>query len=210
MPTTMRKVAIVDYGVGNLDSVRRAVDECGGRPMIVDRADGLRSADRIILPGVGAFATGMANLQARELDEALREEVLGNGVPFLGLCLGMQLLATSGWEGGTETKGLQWIEGEVRRLTSTDPAVRIPHVGWNEVHFVRSSALFRDVPEGRDFYFAHSYHVSCAHSRDIVAETPYSGRFVSAVARNNIYGVQFHPEKSQRLGFRVIHNFVEL
>jgi imidazole glycerol-phosphate synthase subunit HisH len=210
MPATMRKVAIVDYGVGNLDSVRRAVEECGGRPMIVDRADGLRSAERIILPGVGAFATGMANLQARELDEALREEVLGNGVLFLGLCLGMQLLATSGWEGGTETKGLQWIEGEVRRLTSTDPAVRIPHVGWNEVHFVRPSALFRDVPEGRDFYFAHSYHVICAHSRDIVAETPYGGRFVSAVAKNNIYGVQFHPEKSQRLGFRVIRNFVEL
>ena len=210
MPAAVRNVAIVDYGVGNLDSVRRAVEECGGRPMLVDRAEGLRSADRIILPGVGAFASGMANLQERGLDEALREEVLGNGVLFLGLCLGMQLLATSGWEGGTETKGLQWIEGEVRRLTPPDPAVRIPHVGWNEVRFVRPSALFREVPEGRDFYFVHSYHMVCANPRDIVAETPYGSPFVSAVAKNNIYGVQFHPEKSQRVGFKVIRNFVEL
>jgi glutamine amidotransferase len=210
MPVAMRNVAIIDYGVGNLDSVRRAVEECGGRPMLVDRAEGLRRADRIILPGVGAFASGMANLQERGLDAALREEVLGNGVLFLGLCLGMQLLATSGWEGGTETKGLQWIEGEVRRLTPADPSVRIPHVGWNEVHFVRPSALFREVPEGRDFYFVHSYHLICANPRDIVAETPYGSSFVSAVAKNNVYGVQFHPEKSQRVGFRVMRNFVEL
>jgi glutamine amidotransferase len=210
MPVAMRNVAIIDYGVGNLDSVRRAVEECGGRPMLVDRAEGLRRADRIILPGVGAFASGMANLQERGLDAALREEVLGNGVLFLGLCLGMQLLATSGWEGGTETKGLQWIEGEVRRLTPADPSVRIPHVGWNEVHFLRPSALFREVPEGRDFYFVHSYHLICANPRDIVAETPYGSSFVSAVAKNNVYGVQFHPEKSQRVGFRVMRNFVEL
>jgi len=210
MPAAVRNVAIVDYGVGNLDSVRRAIEECGGRPMLVDRAEGLRSADRIILPGVGAFATGMANLQERGLDEALREEVLGNGVLILGLCLGMQLLATSGWEGGTETKGLQWIEGEVRRLAPPDPAARVPHVGWNEVRFVRPSALFREVPEGRDFYFVHSYHMVCANPRDIVAETPYGSPFVSAVAKNNIYGVQFHPEKSQRVGFKVIRNFVEL
>lgn len=210
MPVAMRNVAIIDYGVGNLDSVRRAVEECGGRPMLVDRAEGLRRADRIILPGVGAFASGMANLQERGLDAALREEVLGNGVLFLGLCLGMQLLATSGWEGGTETKGLQWIEGEVRRLTPADPSVRIPHVGWNEVHFLRPSALFREVPEGRDFYFVHSYHLICANPRDIVAETPYGSSFVSAVAKNNVYGVQFHPEKSQRVGFKVIRNFVEL
>jgi glutamine amidotransferase len=210
MPAAVRNVAIVDYGVGNLDSVRRAIEECGGRPMLVDRAEGLRSADRIILPGVGAFASGMANLQERGLDEALREEVLGNGVLFLGLCLGMQLLATSGWEGGTETKGLQWIEGEVRRLAPPDPAARVPHVGWNEVRFVRPSALFREVPEGRDFYFVHSYHMVCANPRDIVAETPYGSPFVSAIAKNNIYGVQFHPEKSQRVGFKVIRNFVEL
>jgi glutamine amidotransferase len=210
MPAAMRSVAIVDYGVGNLDSVRRAVEECGGRPMLAARPEGLRSADRIILPGVGAFASGMANLQERGLDEALREEVLGNGVLFLGLCLGMQLLATSGWEGGTETKGLQWIEGEVRRLAPPDPTARVPHVGWNEVRFVRPSALFREVPEGRDFYFVHSYHMVCANPRDIVAETPYGSPFVSAVAKNNIYGVQFHPEKSQRVGFKVIRNFVEL
>jgi glutamine amidotransferase len=122
----------------------------------------------------------------------------------------MQLLATSGWEGGTETKGLQWIEGEVRRLAPPDPGARVPHVGWNEVRVVRPSALFREVPEGRDFYFVHSYHMVCANPRDIVAETPYGSPFVSAVAKNNIYGVQFHPEKSQRVGFKVIRNFVEL
>lgn len=206
----MRKVAIVDYGAGNLDSVRRAVEECGGSSVIARSGEELRNADRIILPGVGAFATGMSNLQQQQLDEALREEVLGNGVLFLGICLGMQLLATSGWEGGTEIKGLQWIEGEVRRLAPTEPGVRVPHVGWNEVHFTRVSPLFREVPSGKDFYFVHSYHMVCSNPRDVVGETPYGGRFVSAIARNNIFGVQFHPEKSQRVGFRVIRNFVEL
>jgi imidazole glycerol-phosphate synthase subunit HisH len=206
----MRKVVIVDYGVGNLDSVRRAVEQCGGDPLVARNAEELRKADRIILPGVGAFATGMANLQNRGLDDALREEVLGNGILFLGVCLGMQLLATSGWEGGAQTKGLQWIEGEVRRLAPDEPRVRVPHVGWNEVHLVQSSHLFDGVPSGKDFYFVHSYHLVCTNPRDVIAETPYCGRFVSAVARNNIYGVQFHPEKSQRAGFRVIRNFVAL
>jgi glutamine amidotransferase len=210
MPAAVRNVAIVDYGVGNLDSVRRAVEECGGRPMLVDRAEGLRSADRIILArrrGVRerhGESPGAGPRRGASRGGARQRRALPGALPWHAA------LATSGWEGGTETKGLQWIEGEVRRLTPPDPAVRIPHVGWNEVRFVRPSALFREVPEGRDFYFVHSYHMVCANPRDIVAETPYGSPFVSAVAKNNIYGVQFHPEKSQRVGFKVIRNFVEL
>lgn len=205
----MKKVAVVDYGMGNLDSVTRAVEECGGNPVITNKARDLEVANHIILPGVGAFATGMRNIHERGLGELLAAQVIEKGIPFLGICLGMQLLATKGWE-GEETSGLGWIEGEVKRLQPDDQDVRIPHVGWNEVIFTQSSPLFRDIPSGKDYYFVHSYRLFCRHERDVIARTPYCGGFVSAVGRDNVFGVQFHPEKSQRLGFQVIRNFLAL
>ncbi len=206
---SMKKVAIVDYGMGNLGSVARTAEECGGSPVITNRAHDLEVANYIVLPGVGAFAIGMRNIRERGLDELLTAQVIGKGIPFLGICLGMQLLATKGWE-GEETNGLGWIEGEVKRLQPDGQNVRIPHVGWNEVIFTQASPLFSGILSGKDYYFVHSYHLLCGNERDVIARTPYCGGFVSAVGRDNIFGVQFHPEKSQRLGFQVIRNFLAL
>lgn len=205
----MKRVAIVDYGMGNLDSVARAVEECGGSPLVTEKPGDLKIANYIILPGVGAFAMGMQNIREQQLDEGLTEQVIGKGIPFLGICLGMQLLATKGWEGG-ETVGLGWIEGEVKRLRPDGQNDRIPHIGWNEVIVTQPCPLFEGIPSGRDFYFVHSYHMSCRREHDVIARTPYCGSFVSAVRRDHIFGVQFHPEKSQRLGFQVLRNFLML
>lgn len=204
----MSRVAIVDYGMGNLDSVARAVEECGGVSVVTDRAEELRSADRVILPGVGAFPDGMRNLRARGMDAALQEQA-ERGMPILGICLGMQLLATEGWE-GSHTAGLGLIPGSVKKLASNGAAIRIPHVGWNEVDLVRPSPLFDGVASGRDFYFVHSYALVCDRADDVLARTTYGARFVSAVECRNVQGVQFHPEKSQKRGFQLLRNFLAM
>jgi imidazole glycerol-phosphate synthase subunit HisH len=205
----MKKVAIVDYGLCNLDSIARAVEECGGNSIITDRESDLKTAAYLILPGVGAFSSGMHNLRQLGLDEVLTEQVITKQIPFLGICLGMQLIAAKGYEGG-ETLGLGWVKGEVRRLEATAAKERIPHVGWNEVFFSKDTLLFKNIPSGKDFYFVHSYHLSCEHEEESLAYTPYCGGFSSAVGRDLIFGVQFHPEKSQRLGFQVLRNFLSL
>lgn len=205
----MKTVAIVDYGMCNLDSVRRAVEECGGTPIVTDRAEDLETATHIILPGVGSFRDGMQNLRQRSLDVILREQVVGRQIPFLGICLGMQMLAAKGWEGG-ETDGLGWIDGEVRKLEPAGEDRRIPHIGWNEVAVVGNPPLFDGIGSAKDFYFAHSYHLSCRNEHDVLARTSYCGGFVSAVSRGQIFGVQFHPEKSQRVGFRLLRNFLSV
>jgi len=201
--------AIIDYGMGNLDSVARAVEVCGGTPAVTRSKDDIGSATHIILPGVGSFSDGMSNMHALSLPEMLKEQVFEKGIPFLGICLGMQLLAANGFEGG-KTKGLGWLDGEVIRLEPDSKETRIPHIGWNEVIFTGPNPLFGGIPSGKDFYFVHSYHLVCKKSEDIAATTPYCGGFISAVRRENIYGVQFHPEKSQRLGLQVLRNFLEV
>ena len=205
----MKRVAIVDYGMCNLDSVRRAFEECSSSPFVTDEPADLADADLIVLPGVGAFPDAMANLRERALDKALDDEVLGNRVPFLGICLGMQLLATTGHEGG-ETAGLGWIDADVCRLRPTSEDTRVPHVGWNEVVPARETPLFDGMPRASDFYFVHSYHVECHDDTDVAATTPYCGGFVSAIQRDNIFAVQFHPEKSQERGFEVLRRFLAL
>lgn len=205
----MKRVAIVDYGMCNLDSVARAVEECGGIAAVTGQRSEIERADMIILPGVGAFPEAMRNMKNRALDLILQEQVMGRKTPFLGICLGMQMLAETGFE-MEPTPGLGWIAGEVRRLELSDEDSRIPHVGWNEVVFTRGSALFRGVASGRDFYFVHSYGLRPRDGGDIVGETPYGKGFVSAVERGHIFGVQFHPEKSQRAGFQVLRNFLSL
>jgi imidazole glycerol-phosphate synthase subunit HisH len=206
----MRSVAIVDYGLCNLDSVARAVEECGGISRVTDDPKVLTEASHIILPGVGSFADAMGELRLRKLDGVLAKLVRDHKVPFLGICLGMQLMASKGQEGG-ETAGLCLIDGEVRRLEPDTQLTRIPHVGWNEVTAARESPLFRGIAERKDFYFVHSYHFVCHHEENVLARTPYCGRFVSAVcAGTNIFGVQFHPEKSQKPGFQLLRNFISL
>jgi len=201
-------VAIVDTGLCNLDSIARAIEDCGGNPLVTDDPRDLERVSHIILPGVGAFPEAMAQLRNRGLDVALSEQVIGREIPFLGVCLGMQLMATRGTE-VRETAGLGWIDGEVGLLEAR-PGERIPHIGWNEVEPTAGSPLFRGIAPGRDFYFVHSYVLRPTQDEDVASVTPYGGGFASAVNRGNIYGVQFHPEKSQQAGFAVLRNFLAL
>lgn len=204
---TPNRVAIIDSGLSNVDSVRRAVEECGGTAMVATAPGTLREADRIILPGVGAFGHAMERLRASGLMEELQEAVIGEGAPFLGICLGMHLTAQLGTEGG-DSPGLGWVAAKVERLVPTGPDRRVPHVGWNEVHPEPGALLFQGIAPGTDFYFVHSYHVACQEEGDVAAVTPYCGGFTSAIAREHIFGVQFHPEKSQKAGFKVLTNFL--
>jgi glutamine amidotransferase len=205
----VKSVAIVDYGMCNLDSVRRAVEECGAEGLVTEEGRALRSASHIILPGVGSFRDAMFQLRQRNLDGLLRE-LVQSGAPFLGICLGMQLMASRGEEGG-QTAGLGIVPGAVKRLESDDPQTRIPHVGWNEVSMARENTLFEGIPLGRDFYFVHSYHFVCEEPTHVLARTPYCGGFVSAISSGpSVFGVQFHPEKSQRAGFQLLRNFIAI
>jgi glutamine amidotransferase len=202
-----QRVAIVDYHLCNVDSVKRAFETLGASAFITDVPGDLAEADRIVLPGVGAFPDAMRKLHERGLDDALAVNVLEEGAPFLGVCLGMQLLAGIGQE-VSETKGLGWLDASIGRLEATDADPRIPHVGWNEVDPVRASPLFDGIPPGADFYFVHSFHMTCADAADVLATTPYCGGFTSVVQREHIFGVQFHPEKSQQWGLRLLKNFL--
>ena len=186
--TQSPSVAIIDYGMGNLDSVRRAVEECGGNAFIAHDPADVKGASHLILPGVGAFAAGMHNLRSGGWEAPLRELVLEQKVPCLGICLGMQLLATNGTEGGTNV-GLGWIEGEVRLFEPSDPTERVPHVGWNQVEHNGAEPLLAHIPSGTDFYFVHSYYFQCHRPEESVATTPYAGGFTSVVHRDNLWGV---------------------
>ncbi|MGE5403939.1 MAG: imidazole glycerol phosphate synthase subunit HisH [Candidatus Saccharibacteria bacterium] len=202
------KVLIIDYGAGNLGSVRRAVIECGADAYISDDAKEMKNAVRVILPGVGAFSEVMARLREHGWVDTIREEINKYQIPFLGICLGMQLLAQSGCEGG-QTEGLGLIPGQVIPLVP-EPGEKIPHVGWNEVYKANSCSIFDNIPDGTDYYFVHSYHFQAEHCEDIIAKTPYGGGFVSAVRNGSVIGVQFHPEKSQRPGFQLLRNFLKI
>jgi len=201
------RVAIVDHGQSNLNSIARAIEECGGTPFVTDDPVQLRRTNRIVLPGVGAFPAAMAKLRSKGLVEALREEVAQRPVPLLGICLGMQLLAEQSSEGG-EHPGIGLIPGRVIKFTP--PAdERIPHMGWNEVRPVSDSFLFRGIAPSTDFYFVHSYFLDCPEP-NTVARTPYCGEFASAAASGSVMAVQFHPEKSQRAGFQLLRNFLAI
>ncbi|MCK5233150.1 MAG: imidazole glycerol phosphate synthase subunit HisH [Desulfobulbaceae bacterium] len=204
----MSEIAIIDYGMCNLDSVARAVEKCGGLPVVTGEPDVVGQASAIILPGVGSFCDAMRELEERSLVKAIREQVKGYSIPFLGICLGMQLMATTGHEGGV-TRGIDLIPGEVVRLKSQLHQERIPHVGWNEVEQAGDSCLFSDISDMTDFYFVHSYRFVCA-SEYVLASTPYCGGLVSAVGVDRCFGVQFHPEKSLAPGQKMLTNFLEL
>lgn len=200
-------VAIVDYGLCNLDSIRRALEECGANAFITDDPKAVATANRCVLPGVGAFAKAMENLRSTGLDDAVREHALEAQRPFLGVCLGMHLMGGTGEEGRIET-GLNLIPSRIVRLQPSESLERVPHIGWNVVDPVLDCPLLDGIPANTDFYFVHSYHMRCETESDIVATTPYCGRFVSVIQRDNIVGTQFHPEKSQAAGFRLLENFL--
>lgn len=208
----MQRVALIDYGSGNLRSAEKAlVRAADGRADIVVTGDPgqVAKADRIVLPGVGAFAACMGALQARPgLIEAMTEAVRTKGAPFLGVCVGMQLMAARGLEFG-ETLGLDWIGGEVRRLAPADPAAKVPHMGWNALTGVSEGPLFAGLEGGRAVYFTHSFAFFPQDEADVAAWVDHGGRFPAAVARGNMAGVQFHPEKSQGSGLNLLANFLE-
>jgi glutamine amidotransferase len=200
-------IAVVDYGSGNITAIANIYGRLNIPTFIARTPDDVRRAERIILPGVGAFDQAMRHLNESGLCDALNESVLGRRVPFLGICVGMQLLARRSEEGALA--GLGWIAADVRRFDDARFTQRahLPHMGWNDIVLARDNALLRDLDADAGFYFLHSYYVACDRQADVLAETDYGGRFHSAVHAENIFGVQFHPEKSHHNGVQVLKNF---
>ena len=204
----MLTVAVVDYGVGNIGSISRALSVCGAKPLLTDREEDFKIVDACILPGVGAFGDAINLLRKKSLDKILEDQLIAYDIPILGVCLGMQLLASKGLENGAQ-EGLGWIPGTVRPFIPQNNE-RIPHVGWNNVEYSSPNRLLQDIPSGEDFYFVHSYHFDTDSEAHSVATTPYCGDFVSVVNNGNVYGTQFHPEKSQAIGLKLLKNFIKL
>ena len=210
-------VALIDYGSGNLHSAAKAFEHaaqeaCLGAAIAVTAdPEAVRRADRVVLPGVGAFADCRRGLEALPgMVEAMTEAVQDNGRPFLGICVGMQLMATRGLEYET-TPGLDWIPGDVAPIAPRDPDLKIPHMGWNTLDAGPAHPLLADIPTGPDglhAYFVHSYALKPANDAHVIARTDYGGPITAVVARDNMAGAQFHPEKSQRLGLRLLANFL--
>lgn len=197
---------IIDYGMGNLRSVERTLAAVGAQSVISGDPDVIVAARRLILPGVGAFGDAMANLRQGGLDGAIIHAV-GKGTPLLGLCLGLQLLFSESEEFGSH-KGLGLVPGRVRRFNM--PGLHVPHIGWNQIEDLRPDPLLVDIPEGSYFYFVHSFFVEPECDADVLSRTEYGVRFCSIGRRNNVWGAQFHPEKSQEAGRRLLRNFLAL
>jgi glutamine amidotransferase len=211
----MQSIALIDYGSGNLRSAEKALQKAAAglaRPaqvLTTDDPERIAAADLVVLPGVGAFAACMAALVARGgVIEAIDAAVKGRGVPFLGICVGLQLLAERGLEFG-ETRGLGWIAGEVRAIAPADPRCKIPHMGWNSLEGPLPPAMFAGLGPAPHMYFTHSFAIVPASDADVVASVDHGGRFAAAVMRGNVAGVQFHPEKSQGAGARLLTNVLE-
>ena len=201
-------ISIVDFGMGNIASVANMVRKVGGNAKITGKREEIMAASKLILPGVGAFDHGVSQLQAIGFFPVIQEIAL-KGVPVLGICLGMQLLSKRSEEGHLD--GLALIDAEFKRFSfDNKSSLRIPHVGWNHVSVVKKNPLIPDDGSEQRFYFTHSYHAVCANEEDVLAKAEYGYRFTAAYSYNNIFGVQFHPEKSHRFGMALIRRFLEL
>lgn len=199
----MSAIVVVDYDMGNVGSIVNMMKKIGHAAELSSDPDVIGRADRLILPGVGSFDAGMANIRARGLVDVLQEKVVNKRTPVLGICLGMQLLGDGSREG--ESAGLGWISAEAIRFSSE--AQRVPHMGWNQVAPVADHWLFAGEPEDMRFYFVHSYHVVCNEPEDQIATASYGASFTAAIGLGHILGVQFHPEKSHRFGMQLLRNF---
>lgn len=205
----MRTVTIVDYGSGNLQSVRRRLSALGANVLISSDPHEVATAERLVLPGVGHFGKAMETLQQNGLDDALSEAVLSRGTPILGICLGMQLMAASSTEG--DAHGLGWLKGHVVRFNVADRLrYKVPHIGWNQVRRTKASALIAGIPDLAEFYFVHSYHYVPEDGAEELLVADYSYPFSCGIEQGNIFGVQFHPEKSHEVGAKLLGNFVRL
>jgi glutamine amidotransferase len=205
---------IVDYASGNLHSAEKsfqriATETGGGKITVSSDPEAMLKADRIVLPGVGAFADCRAGLAAIDgLFEAIQTRVIDQGAPFLGICVGQQMMATRGREHGLDTPGFDWIPGEVVRIAPRDPALKIPHMGWNTLDISQTHPVLEGITTGDHAYFVHSYHLMADDRSHVMARTDHGGPVTAVVGRDNLIGTQFHPEKSQKTGLRLIANFL--
>jgi len=201
-------IGIIDYGLGNLASVAGAVEKLGFEPVVSSDPAVLAAAEKLILPGVGAFGDGMRNLNARGLVEPLKRMVCREGMPILGVCLGFQLFAEESEEFGRH-RGLGWLPAQVRKLAAQEYKLRLPHVGWNGLARERDSILLQDVQSDSLFYYVHSYVLESRDPDLVIGTCEYGTKFTAIVQSSNIFGTQFHPEKSQRAGLQLLGNFLE-
>jgi glutamine amidotransferase len=205
--TSQQRIAVIDYGMGNLRSVANALDSLECSHSIVTEPMDVVAYEKVIIPGVGAFAEAIENLRRTGMFDVLCRYA-ESGAPILGICLGMQLLCRESTEGGNH-HGFGWINARVRRFPD-GMGLKIPHMGWNALRLARDTPLFRNVNDGSDVYFVHSYYVECDDKDDVLAYTEHGVEFASIVGRGNIFGMQFHPEKSQHVGIELLNNFVTL
>jgi len=202
------KIAIIDYGLGNVQSVYGACKKLGHQPFITNEIDIFDEADRLILPGVGSFESGMKNINNLGLVEPLTRLVFDEKKPILGICLGFQLLAKESYEFGIH-KGLGWIDAKVKKIETKHTDLIVPHVGWNDLFMKKKSILWANIPSNTLFYYVHSYYVKCKNDGIVVGTCEHGVKFAAAIQQDNIYGTQFHPEKSQYYGLEVLKNFIE-
>jgi imidazole glycerol-phosphate synthase subunit HisH len=203
------QIIVVDYGMGNLNSVKRKLNRLNVNAIITSSPSDIERANKIILPGVGHFKKAMENLEKLELIDILNKSVIKRKIPILGICLGMQLMANKSEEG--DVMGLGWIDANVVRFSVKDPVkYKIPHMGWNQIVKLKGSLLMKNIPDFSEFYFVHSYHMEIVNQIDILNETEYDYLFPSAIEKNNIFGVQYHPEKSHDVGEILLKNFIDL
>lgn len=202
-------IAIIDYGAGNLHSIYKKMEDLGANVFITDDAREIKKAEKIILPGVGHFGTAMKTLRQLNLLNEINELAIVKKKPFLGICLGMQLMAKDSEEG--DSKGLGWIDAHVKRFAPKDKlSYKVPHIGWNTLEIARQSELMNGISESMEFYFTHSYHFEDTEPDSILNTTEYEYSFVSAIEKDNLFGVQYHPEKSHEAGKLLLSNFIKL
>ena len=200
-------ITIIDYGIGNLGSIKNMLKKAGVKSRISSTEEEIADAEKLILPGVGAFDYGMSQLSAAPYYETLNKRVLEDKIPVLGICLGAQLLTEGSEEG--ELPGLGWIKGKTIKFREEkmDKSLKVPHMGWNEVETQKDSKLFEDMFEEPRFYFVHTYHIKCEEEKDVLVRSTYGYNFIAGVENENVVGVQFHPEKSHKFGLKLLTNF---
>ncbi len=204
-----QRLLILDYGMGNIFSIEKKIKFLGYRPIISNTKEDILNADKIILPGVGHFSNAMEYLKKLDLIQALNEKVLVKKTPVLGICLGMQLMALYSEEG--KSNGLGWIDATVKKFSITDKLnFKVPQMGWNIISINKKSDLMRDIPDKSELYFIHSFYMECNNKEDILNTTSYETEFVSAIQKDNIFGVQYHPEKSYEIGEKIFKNFIKI